>query len=89
MKNFSLILRYVVITPWCPANKFVWYSTMVLSAHVSGMANSTVSLSGVVTNLKSNESSRINLSARFSTLHIALFLLGYLFWAKYRYRSLK
>ena len=56
MKNLSLIVRYVFITPWCPANKLVWYSAMILSAHISGMANSTLSLSGVVTNLKNNES---------------------------------
>ena len=38
--------------------------------------NSATSLSGVVNNLQSKESSKIDLSARFSTLHIALFLWG-------------
>ena len=57
------MVRYVFITPWCPANKLVWYNVMILSAHISGMANSAVSLSGVVTNLNNRESNRINLSA--------------------------
>ena len=62
---------------------------MILSVHTSGTANSAVSLFGIVTNLNSNESSKINLSAKVSTLCIALLLLGNLFWAKYQYRSLK
>ena len=62
---------------------------MILSAHTSGTANSTVSLSGIVTNLNSNESSKINLSAKVYTLHLALHLPGNLFSAKYKYRSLK
>ena len=62
---------------------------MILSAHTSGAANSTVSLSGVVTNLNSNESSKIYLSAKVSTWHMALLLLGNLFCPKYKWRSLK
>ena len=62
---------------------------MVLSAHISGMADSAVSLSGVVTNLNNRESNRINHSAKVSTLCIAFFLLGNLFWIKYLYKSLK
>ena len=67
------------ITPWCPRNKFVWYRVIILSAHISGMASSTVSPSGVVIILKSKESNNRNLSARFSTLCIAPFFLGNLF----------
>ena len=62
---------------------------MVLSAHISGMANSEVSLSCVVTNLNSRESNRINLSAKFSTLCIAPLLLSNLFCVRYLYKSLK
>ena len=46
---------------------------MILSAHISGTANSTVSLSDVVTNLNINESNKMNLSASVSTLCIAFF----------------
>ena len=62
---------------------------MILSAHISGTANSAVSLTGVVTNLNNNESNKMNLSTSVSALHMAFFLLDNLFWAKYRYRSLK
>ena len=62
---------------------------MILSAHISGTANTTVSLSGIVTKLNNKESSTMNLSASVSTLHMGLPLPGSLFWAKYRYRSLK
>ena len=57
------MVRYVFTEPWCPANKLVWYNIMILSAHISGMANSAVSLSGVVTNLNSRECNKIKLSA--------------------------
>ena len=73
------MVRYVFTEPWCPTNKLVWYNIMILSAHISGMANSAVSLFGVVTNLNSRESNRIYLYAKVSTLHIALLLLGNLF----------
>ena len=52
-------------------------------AYISGMAYGTVSCSGVVTNLY------IYFSANISTLQIAVFVLGNLFWAKYKYKSLK
>ena len=83
------MVRYVFTEPWCPANRLAWYNIMILSAHTSGMANSAVSLSGVVTNLNSRTSNKIKLSAKVSTLHIAPILLGNLFWAKYLYISLK
>ena len=44
---------------------------------------------GVVTNLNNNESSNIYFSASVSTLQIAVFVLGNLFWAKHWYKSLK
>ena len=47
--------------------------------HTSGMANSAVSFSGVVTILNNNESSNIYLSANISTLQIAVFVLSNLF----------
>ena len=77
------MVRYVFIEPWCSANKLVWYNIMILSAHVSGIAKSAYSLSGVVTNLNNKESSNIKLSTKVSTLHISLLLLGNLLWAKY------
>ena len=62
---------------------------MILSVHISGTASSAVSISGVVTNLNNNESNKMNLSVSVSTLHMAILLLGNLFCAKYKYRSLK
>ena len=62
---------------------------MILSAHVSGIANNAVSFSGIVISLNSSESNKTYLSAGASILHIALFELGYLFCAKYKYVSLK
>ena len=85
----SLIVKYVFITPWCPANKLAWYSVMILSAHTSGIAKSAFSLLGTVINLNSKESSKINLFDRISTLHMTFLLLGNLFWAKNWYMSLK
>ena len=61
---------------------------IILSAHISGMANNAISFSGVVTNLN-NESSNIYFSASVSTWWIAFFVLGNLSWAKYKYKSLK
>ena len=62
---------------------------MILSAHISGIANNAVSFCGIVISLNSNESNKIYLSTSASTLHIALFELDNLFCAKYRYISLK
>ena len=62
---------------------------MILSAHISGIADNPVSFSGIVISLNSSESSKIYLSASASTLCIALFELGNLFYAKYNYISLK
>ena len=58
-----------------------FYHTLV-SPEQTSMGSSAASLSGVDIILKSIKSSSMNLSARFSTLHIALSLLGNLFWAK-------
>ena len=58
-------------------------------AYISGIANSAVSLSGVVTNLNSNEPIRMKFSANVSTFFIEDLLLCNLFWDKNRYRSLK
>ena len=77
------------ITPWYPANRLEWYSVIILPANISCMANSAVSFSGVVTDLNNKESSSIYLSANVSTLQIAVFVLGNLFWAKHKYISLK
>ena len=77
------------MTPLCPAKRLIWHNVMILSTYISGTVNSAVSFSGIVTNLNNSESNKINLSSKVSTLHMALHLLGNLFWAKDRYRSLK
>ena len=68
---------YVLITPWCPASKLALYNAIILSAHASGIANNAFSLSGTVISLNSKESSKINLSDKISTLHMAF--LGNIF----------
>ena len=52
---------------------------MILFVHISDTASSTVSLSGVVTNLNNKESNKMNLSTSVSTLCMALPLLGICF----------
>ena len=79
MKTLSPIVKYIFITHWCPENKLECYNVIILLVHVSVMANSVVSFSGVVTNLKNNESSSIYFSANISTLLIAVFVLANLF----------
>ena len=44
---------------------------------------------GVVTSLNNDESSSMYFSANVSTFHIAVLVLGNLFWARYKYKSLK
>ena len=81
MRILSLIVKYVLMTPWCPANKLEWYKVMILSAHVSGTARTTISFSGV--NLNNNESNRMYPSVIVSTFLIAALELGNLFCDKY------
>ena len=88
-KYFSLIVQYIFMTPWHPVNKLEWYSVIILSAHISGIANNAVSFLGVVIILNSKESYNIYLSANASTFWIAVFILGNLFWARDIYKSLK
>ena len=87
MKNLSAIVKYVLTTPWWPANKLEWYKAIIWSTHTSVMANTAFSFSKF--NLNSNESNNIYLSTNISILCIALCELGNLFWQRYRYRSLK
>ena len=82
MKNLSLIVKYVFMTPWCPANRLEWYRVMILSVHVSGTAKTAVSSSGVILNIR--ESNRMYLSANVSTFLIAALEVGNLFCDKYR-----
>ena len=84
MKKLSLMVKYIFITPWCPIDRVEWYNVIILSTNIFGIANNTVSFSGVVTNLNNNESSNIYFYANISTLQIAVFVLGNLFWAKYK-----
>ena len=69
----------------CPT----WYKVMILSTQFSGMANKAISFSGVDIILNSKESSNIYFSANVSTFQIAILVLSNLFWAKYKYMSLK
>ena len=87
--NLLAIIRYVFITPWCPTEGLDWWSVIILSMHISGIANNAVSFSGVVVSLNNNESNNIHLFASTSTLHIALLELCNLFCVKYKYKSLK
>ena len=57
----------------------VWYNAMILSMHISGIANTADSLSGIITNLNINESNRTKLSASVSTFFTDDLLLGNLF----------
>ena len=57
--------------------------------HNSGMANTAASLSGFDKILNNNESHNIYFSASALTFLIAILLLGNLFWATYKYISLK
>ena len=63
IKNLSAMVKYVFITTWLPANKLEWYSVIIWSAHISGIANSAYSFSGLVLNLNNSESSNMYLSA--------------------------
>ena len=60
---------------------------MILSVHVSGIAGTAVSFSGVI--LNNSESSRMYLSANVYIFLIASLEVGNLFCDKYRYMSLK
>ena len=62
---------------------------IILLAQVSGIANSAVSFLGMVTSLNNMESNKIHFSANMSTFHIADLVLGNLFFATYKYKSLK
>ena len=79
MKNLLLIVKYVFMTPWCPANGLEWYRVTILSVHISGTADS---FSDVI--LNNWKSSRMYLSANVSTFLIAVLEVGYLFCDKYR-----
>ena len=75
--------------PWCPVNRLEWHNVIILSAQVSGIANSAVSFSDVVTSLNNKESSKIYFSRGVSTFCTAVIVLGNLFCARYNYKSLK
>ena len=74
IKNLSLIVKYIFMTPWCPANKLEWYRVIILSVHTSEPASTAVSFSGVI--LNNNESNKIYHSANVSTLQITDLELG-------------
>ena len=57
--------------------------------HVSSIAKTAISFSEVNFIVNNNESNKIYLSAKVSTFLIAALELGNLFWAQYKYISLK
>ena len=66
----------------CPdvlQNRLAWHRIIILSVHISGMANTPVSLSGVNVILNNNESNSIYFSSNISTFLIAALELGSLF----------
>ena len=87
MKNLSLMVKYVFITPWCRASKLLWYKVIILSVHVSGIARTVVSFSDDI--LNNNESNKTYFSASASNFLIADFKVGSLFCDTYKYKSLK
>ena len=60
-------------------NKLKWYKAIMLSTHVSSIANTAISFSGVVDILNSNESNNVYFSANASTFCIPALELGNLF----------
>ena len=66
----------MLIMPWCPANKLERYKAIILSTHISSIANTAVSLLSVVDVLNNNESNNIYFSANASTFHIPTLELG-------------
>ena len=67
MKNLSLIVKYVFVTPWCPANKLEWYRVIFLSTHAYGTARTAVCFSGEI--LNNSECSRIYFSTSVSSFN--------------------
>ena len=82
MKKLSLIVKYIFMTPWCPANRLEWYKVMILSVQVSGTARNAVSFSGVI--LNNRKSNRMYPSANISTFLIAVLEVGNLFCGMYK-----
>ena len=66
-------------------NKLELYKGMILLVHISGMATTAASLSGVTVILNNNESNNIYFSASGSTFLIPTLELGNVLWDKYRY----
>ena len=65
------------------------WNVIILLAHVSGIANSAVAFSGVITSLNNKNSNRIYFLPNVSIFHIANLVIGNLFCASYKYKSLK
>ena len=72
-KKLLLIVKYVFMTPWCPANELEWCRVMILSVHVSGTARTAVSFCGVIIN--NSESNRMYHSANISTFLILIYFV--------------
>ena len=59
-------------------------SVIILSVHISGIANNVASFSGVEIILNSKKSSNIYFVTNVSTFWNAVLVLGNLFWARFR-----
>ena len=70
-KIFLLIVKYILITHWCPPNRHLWYMVIILSVHISGIARTLVSFSGDI--LKNSESNNTYFSDKVSNFLIAGF----------------
>ena len=76
------------MTHWSPANHLELHNIIILLAQVSGIANSAVSFLGVVISLNNKESNKIYFPANISNFCIADLVLGNLFFARYKFKSL-
>ena len=70
MKNLSLIVKKVLITP-CPTNKLLRYRVIILSMHISGIAKTAVPFSGGI--LSKSDSNRTHFTDNVSNFLMADF----------------
>ena len=89
IKNLSSIVKYVFITPWYPVNKLEWYKVIICWHMFQELLIMLFSFLVVARSLSNMESNNIYFSANVSTFHIADLVLGNLFCARYKYKSLK
>ena len=72
MKNFSLIVKYILIPPGCFGKILECYKVIILFKQLPGIAKAVDSAPGAESSLHKNESSNKYLSANVSVLLIAV-----------------